>query len=106
MTTALLYWDGPAVAVNSMPHMPPIVRGSEAHEASRRGCAGLKVFIATSLGTSLTTSMRGPFRVARCAASGGMNERNTGAFLAAGAAGVSFGAGFVRLIADDLAVLT
>lgn len=99
----------PEVAARSlefgMPHLPGVATGSEVQKALSLGYTWLKAFPASSLGSAWITSMHGPFPDAQFVATGGISAENARGFLTAGAAGVSFGAGFASLSADDLAGL-
>lgn len=99
----------PDVAARSlelgMPHLPGVATGSEVQKALSLGYTWLKAFPASSLGSAWIASMLGPFPDASFVATGGITAGNAGEFLSAGAAGVSFGAGFASLSADDLAGL-
>lgn len=99
----------PDVATRSlelgMPHLPGVATGTEVQRALALGCTWLKAFPASSLGSEWITSMRGPFPQAHFVATGGITAGNANEFLAAGASGVSFGSGFARLSAEELAGL-
>lgn len=79
------------------PFLPGVATASEILTAQALGLRWLKAFPAAVLGPDWIAAMRGPFPTVRFVATGGMNGRNAGAFLAAGCSVVGVGSAF-----DDL----
>src|SRR5690625_3066107 len=74
-----------------MPSLPGVATASEIQAAVKAGLTWLKAFPAAQLGTGWFRAMAGPFPQVRFVATGGMDSRNAGDFLAAGVRCVAVG---------------
>jgi 2-dehydro-3-deoxyphosphogluconate aldolase / (4S)-4-hydroxy-2-oxoglutarate aldolase len=88
-----------------IPMFPGAATPTEALTAWRAGAAGVKVFPASSLGTSFVREMRGPFPDLPMIPTGGISAENAAAYVDAGAVAVGigswlFGGGSAASIAD------
>lgn len=99
-----------AVAARSlelgMPHLAGVGSATEVQRAAAAGHRWLKVFPAGTIGAPWIAAMRGPFPDVRFVATGGVDGRNAGAFLAAGAGAVSLGAVFASLSPEELVAIS
>jgi 2-dehydro-3-deoxyphosphogluconate aldolase/(4S)-4-hydroxy-2-oxoglutarate aldolase len=78
-------------AERSIPMFPGAATPTEALTAWRAGAAGVKVFPASSLGTSFVRELRGPFPHIPLIPTGGISMENTAAYIDAGAVAVGIG---------------
>jgi 2-dehydro-3-deoxyphosphogluconate aldolase / (4S)-4-hydroxy-2-oxoglutarate aldolase len=74
-----------------VPHLPGASTASEIQAVQRFGAVWMKAFPASALGPGWFKAMHGPFPEARFVATGGMDARNCGEYLAAGATVVAVG---------------
>lgn len=74
-----------------MPSLPGVASASEIQQAMRLGLDWVKAFPAAELGESWFTAMHGPFPQMKFVATGGIDVRNAGRFLTAGARVISLG---------------
>ena len=79
-----------------MVSMPGAMTPTEILTAHRYGADFVKVFPTSNLGTSYIKAIRGPINHVRMLAVGGVNEKNVGEFLAAGACGAGVGGNLVN----------
>ena len=87
-------YDGGVAAYSrelGLPHLPGVATPTEIQAALRGGHGWLKVFPASVLGPSWLRAMRGPFPDVGLVATGGVDARNAGEFLDAGADAVAVG---------------
>jgi len=78
----------------SIPFLPGVATASEVLRAVALGFTWIKAFPASGLGVGWFEAMRGPFPEVRLVATGGMNGRNAGEFVSAGASVVGVGGAF------------
>jgi 2-dehydro-3-deoxyphosphogluconate aldolase/(4S)-4-hydroxy-2-oxoglutarate aldolase len=78
-------------AERGVPMFPGAATPTEAMTAWRAGAAGVKVFPASSLGTSFVRELRGPFPDLPMIPTGGISAENAGAYIDAGAVAVGIG---------------
>ena len=71
--------------------MPGALTPSEIMTAHRAGADFVKLFPAADMGPGYLKAVRAPLNHIKLMAVGGINEKNAGDFLAAGAAGVGVG---------------
>lgn len=76
--------------------MPGAMTPTEILAAYRAGADFVKVFPATSLGAAYVKAVRGPFNQIPLLAVGGVNEKNVGDFIKAGAVGAGVGGNLVN----------
>lgn len=81
---------------NDILHIPGVLTPTEVTHALAAGAKLLKLFPAVPLGPDYIRQLRGPFPEAHFVATGGVDETNGPAFLAAGAAAVGIGGAVVR----------
>ena len=74
-----------------LPHLPGVATATEISKARRAGLRWLKAFPAAELGPSWIKAQLAPFPGTRFVATGGMDARNAGTFLDAGARVVAVG---------------
>jgi len=74
-----------------LPHLPGVATATEIAAALAQGCAWLKAFPAKQLGPGWITAQLAPFPSVSFVATGGIDARNAGEFLAAGCRGVAVG---------------
>lgn len=74
-----------------LPTLPGVATASEIQAAMRLGLGWVKAFPAAELGPSWFKAMHGPFPQMKFVATGGIDARNAGDFLTAGASIVSIG---------------
>ena len=74
-----------------VPHLPGASTASEIQAVQRFGAVWMKAFPASALGPGWFKAMHGPFPEAQFVATGGMDARNCGEYLAAGATVVAVG---------------
>jgi 2-dehydro-3-deoxyphosphogluconate aldolase/(4S)-4-hydroxy-2-oxoglutarate aldolase len=79
-----------------IPVFPGALTPQEIFDAWRAGATMVKVFPAGSFGPAYLKEIKGPFRDVEVLACGGVNAENMGAYFAAGAAAVAFGASVFR----------
>ena len=79
-----------------MVSMPGAMTPTEILTAHRYGADFVKVFPTSNLGVSYIKAIRGPINHVRLLAVGGVNEKNVGEFLAAGACGAGVGGNLVN----------
>jgi 2-dehydro-3-deoxyphosphogluconate aldolase / (4S)-4-hydroxy-2-oxoglutarate aldolase len=92
-------------AERGVPMFPGAATPTEALTAWRAGAAGVKVFPASSLGTTFVRELRGPFPDLPLIPTGGVSADNAAAYIEAGAVAVGigswlFGDGSVASIAE------
>ncbi|MDT0343801.1 bifunctional 4-hydroxy-2-oxoglutarate aldolase/2-dehydro-3-deoxy-phosphogluconate aldolase [Streptomyces litchfieldiae] len=80
-----------ACADRELPHLPGVATATEISRARALGLHWLKAFPAAQLGADWIRAQRGPFPDVEFVATGGLDARNAGAFLAAGCRGVAVG---------------
>jgi 2-dehydro-3-deoxyphosphogluconate aldolase/(4S)-4-hydroxy-2-oxoglutarate aldolase len=78
-------------AGKDIPMFPGAATPTEALTAWRAGAAGVKVFPASSLGTSFVREMRGPFPDLPMIPTGGVSAENAAGYIDAGAIAVGIG---------------
>ena len=76
--------------------MPGAMTPTEILTAHRYGADFVKVFPTSNLGASYIKAVRGPINHVRMLAVGGVNEKNVGEFMAAGACGAGVGGNLVN----------
>ncbi len=76
--------------------MPGAMTPTEVLAAHEYGADFVKVFPVSGLGSSYIKALRGPVNHVRLLAVGGVNEKNVGEFLKAGAVGVGVGGNLVN----------
>jgi 2-dehydro-3-deoxyphosphogluconate aldolase/(4S)-4-hydroxy-2-oxoglutarate aldolase len=79
-----------------VPHVPGALTPSEIQACLAAGSTLVKLFPAMPLGHRYMSALLGPLPHLRLLATGGIDESNAGAFLAAGAAAVAVGSAVVR----------
>jgi 2-dehydro-3-deoxyphosphogluconate aldolase/(4S)-4-hydroxy-2-oxoglutarate aldolase len=79
-----------------LPFIPGAYTPTEADLAWRAGATFVKLFPASSLGTTHVRELRGPMPEIEVMVTGGVDATNAGAFLAAGATAVGVGSAIVR----------
>lgn len=79
-----------------VPHMPGALTPTEMHKCMTAGAQLVKLFPASTLGPGYVRQLLGPFPRLRVVPTGGIDESNAGAFLAAGAVAVAVGSSLVR----------
>ena len=79
-----------------MVSMPGAMTPTEILTAHRYGADFVKVFPTSNLGVSYIKAIRGPINHVRLLAVGGVNEKNVGEFLTAGACGAGVGGNLVN----------
>lgn len=85
-----------ATVAGGMVSMPGAMTSTEILTAYSYGADFVKVFPTSSLGTAYLKAIRGPINHVRLLAVGGVNEKNIGEFLRAGADGVGVGGNLVN----------
>lgn len=80
-----------ATVANDMVSMPGAMTPTEILNAHRFGADFVKVFPTSSLGASYIKAIRGPINHVRLLAVGGVNEKNIGEYIKAGADGAGVG---------------
>lgn len=85
-----------ATVAAGMVSMPGAMTPSEILVAHSYGADFVKVFPTASLGASYIKAVRGPINHVRLLAVGGVNEKNIGEFLKAGASGAGVGGNLVN----------
>lgn len=79
-----------------MVSMPGAMTPSEIHTAYRSGADFVKVFPVSNLGAEYIKAVRGPLNHIPLLAVGGVNEKNIGDFIKAGASGAGVGGNLVN----------
>jgi 2-dehydro-3-deoxyphosphogluconate aldolase/(4S)-4-hydroxy-2-oxoglutarate aldolase len=87
LDTEVVAW----AAERRIPMFPGAATPTEALSAWRAGAAGVKVFPASSLGTSFVRELRGPFPDLPLIPTGGISAENAAAYIDAGAVAVGIG---------------
>lgn len=85
-----------ATVAAGMVSMPGAMTPTEIMEAHSYGADFVKVFPTSNLGASYIKAIRGPINHIRLLAVGGVNEKNIGEFLKAGANGAGVGGNLVN----------
>lgn len=85
-----------ATVAAGMVSMPGAMTPTEILEAHSYGADFVKVFPTSNLGASYIKAIRGPINHVRLLAVGGVNEKNIGEFLKAGANGAGVGGNLVN----------
>jgi 2-dehydro-3-deoxyphosphogluconate aldolase/(4S)-4-hydroxy-2-oxoglutarate aldolase len=80
-----------------LPFIPGTYTPTEADAAWRAGATFVKLFPGSSLGPAHVREMRGPLPEIQTIVTGGVDESNAGAFLAAGAIAVGIGSALARM---------
>lgn len=85
-----------ATVAGGMVSMPGAMTSTEILTAHSCGADFVKVFPTSSLGTAYLKAIRGPINHVRLLAVGGVNEKNIGEFIRAGADGAGVGGNLVN----------
>ena len=85
-----------ATVKNGMVSMPGAMTPTEILTAYRYGADFVKVFPTSNLGAAYIKAIRGPINHVRLLAVGGVNEKNIGEFIKAGACGAGVGGNLVN----------
>jgi 2-dehydro-3-deoxyphosphogluconate aldolase / (4S)-4-hydroxy-2-oxoglutarate aldolase len=84
-----------AARARGLPYLPGVATPSEVQLALALGCRTLKLFPASALGIDWLRGLAGPFPEVQFVAVGGVDARNAGDWMAAGAIGVGVGSALV-----------
>jgi len=79
-----------------VPYLPGALTPTEVLAAWRGGATAIKLFPAAQVGPSYLAALRGPFPGVPIVPTGGVDEQNVAAWLAAGAVAVGIGGSLVR----------
>lgn len=88
-----------------LPFIPGAYSPTEVDAAWRAGASFVKLFPASSLGSSHIRELRGPLPEVELIVSGGVDATNAAAFLEAGAVAVGVGSALVRGTAEERAAI-
>ena len=90
-----------AALAAGLPFVPGAATPTEADSAWRAGATFVKLFPGSSLGPGFVRELRGPLPEIETIVTGGVDQTNAAAFLAAGAVAVGVGSALQRMTHDE-----
>ena len=90
-----------AALAAGLPFVPGAATPTEADSAWRAGATFVKLFPGSSLGPGFVRELRGPLPEIETIVTGGVDQTNAAAFLAAGAVAVGVGSALQRITHDE-----